>query len=236
MTSQDQLSSFTEAELRSRTWNYLQYLNTKLYLFEGVHIPQESSFDVSYPLSIPDSEWDDWRQVPRPPPPAATNQRPKFPILRRQFATLSQYLLRRAPDLSIDNATTLLAALNDQLQRTYYEAFDQAQTIQRFEALCVRIWQERLALSLDATHITYGRRSGDEAEKEFACPPFVYHGPVADTLQTVQSRYNPPLGPRTCRSRGTIFWLYVPLSHGSRLLRYYRSIAQRPEAFASAAI
>lgn len=156
-----------QAELRCRAWNHLVYLNTRPNVFEGMDVwpvlEHSSSF---FPASIHDTDWQNWLQARLQPVPETSNRRPKFPILRRQFASLTCFLLQVTPQLPIAEADEILNSVQAQLIDTYYGTFDRSQVLQKFEALCVRLWFERLILSLDVAHLKAGRKQGDAFKNE----------------------------------------------------------------------
>lgn len=151
------------AELRSRAWNHLQYLNTRPHVFEGMDVSaileQSGSF---YPANIHDDDWQHWLNTQPLTAAKTSNRRPKFPILRRQFATLTCFLLQRTSELTVAESDEIIALIQAQLQPSYFEFIDRSQVLQKFEALCVRLWLERLALSLDVAHLNAGRQGGNE--------------------------------------------------------------------------
>lgn len=156
-----------QAELRCRAWNHLVYLNTRPHVFEGMDVwPVLEHSSNFFPASIHDADWQNWLQARLQPVPEASNRRPKFPILRRQFASLTCFLLQLTPQLCIADADDILASVQAQLLDTYYETFDRSQVLQKFEALCVRLWVERLILSLDVAHLKAGRKHGDAFKNE----------------------------------------------------------------------
>lgn len=156
-----------QAELRCRAWNHLVYLNTRPYAFEGMDVwPVLEHSSNFFPASVHDADWQNWLQARLQPVPATSNRRPKFPILRRQFASLTCFLLQLTPQLSVAEADEILASVQAQLLESYYETFDRSQVLQKFEALCVRLWVERLILSLDVAHQKAGRKHGDVFKSE----------------------------------------------------------------------
>ncbi|ETN45625.1 uncharacterized protein HMPREF1541_09457 [Cyphellophora europaea CBS 101466] len=149
------------SELRARAWNHLLYLNTRAHDFEGLDVsPLLEVSGTFYPVAVHDDEWQDWLHAPLQMYPAISNRRTKFPVLRRQFATLTCFLLQSTTQLDVLRSDEILAAMEEQLQSDYFDRFDHSQVIQRFEALYVRLMVQRTALSVDVTHLKTGRKSG----------------------------------------------------------------------------
>jgi hypothetical protein len=154
------ISAF-KAEMRSRAWNGLCYLNSKTYTLVGVelHPILEGQSSQFYPQPIHDDDWEDWLHTQSSTPPMTSNRRVMFPVLRRQFASLTTYLCQRATQLDSLQVGAILAHVEAQLRSSYYEDFDRTQLVQRVEALFVRMWVERLSFNLDIAHVRSGTSS-----------------------------------------------------------------------------
>jgi hypothetical protein len=123
-----------------------------------------------YPQPIHDDDWEDWLHTQSPTPPITSNRRVMFPVLRRQFGSLTTYLCQRATQLDSLQVGAIVAQVESQLQSSYYESFDRTQLVQRVEALFVRMWVERLSFSLDIAHLRSGASSCTCASSDVVDP------------------------------------------------------------------
>ena len=112
------------------------------------------------PINAADSDWEDWLHAQYRPPPVAKKRRANFAVLRRQFATLTCALLQLTCHLTVEFTDEILSLVHMHLQEDYFDFIDQDKVIVKFEALCVRLWLERLSLCMDITHMKTGRLEG----------------------------------------------------------------------------
>ena len=157
------------AEVRCRAWNYLCYLNTLPYMYEGIR-PTMGLGNSFYPRTVSDEQWQQWaRDGASTIVPASNNAWRQFATLRRQLSALTCHTLQQGHTLTIPAGERLLKLADDQLQKDYYPAFEPREFpyIRRFEALSVRMWYDRLSLTVDVLHLKHARRTGPQFEHEY---------------------------------------------------------------------